>query len=126
MMTKPHIFEADLTSESNLDRFFGESMVVIRTEFFRGKEMQLDLEKIILPDLFSTSVKKNQQLKMWSAGCSEGREPYSIAAIVHRWMEQNKYYRAFDFSASDINADMITIAKSGVYQYQEKDNPRLI
>ncbi len=126
MMTKPHVFEAALTAESNLNGFFKESMVVVRTEFFRDKDMQRDLEEIVLPDLFSTSAKRTQKLKIWSAGCSEGREPYSIAAIVHRWMEQTKYHRVFNYSASDINNDMITIAKSGHYQYQEKDNRRLV
>ena len=48
------------------------------SEFFRDKEYFNTLEKVVLPDL----LRQSSDLAVWSAGCSNGAEAYSIALIL--------------------------------------------
>ena len=60
-----------------------EDLTVNETSFFRNKA-QLDLfHKYVLEDLLRQKYKDKQfSLKMWSAGCSTGQEPYTMAMLV--------------------------------------------
>jgi len=83
-----------------------------KTDFFREKEHFDFITAKVLPDL--VNAKSNQKIKIFSAGCSTGEEPYTMAISL---LEAKKPDLEFDFniSACDISAESITTAKKGIY-----------
>lgn len=66
--------------ERNLEatRKLRDFLTINVSEFFRDAEQYQTLKSRILPDL----LKRNPNLRVWSAGCSIGAEPYSIAMLL--------------------------------------------
>jgi chemotaxis protein methyltransferase CheR len=95
------------------DKDFLEKVVkditVNTTELFRDPEMWSTLRYQILPKL-----KKNKSIFIWHAGCSSGQEIYSMLILLNElgMFEQAKVF------ASDINSDMLEVAKKGTYKYR--------
>jgi chemotaxis protein methyltransferase CheR len=82
----------------------------LSTSFFREKHHFEYLKKHILPTLKSLK----QKIRIWSAGCSTGEEPYSIAITLSETIENmNKY--DIKILATDLNTDALKIAKRGIY-----------
>lgn len=80
------------------------------TEFFRDTEVYEAIRREILPDLFHL----RKRLRIWSAGCSTGEEPYSLAMILHEMMGVNKEISA-QILATDIDKVVLGKAKEGIY-----------
>lgn len=86
------------------------------TYFFRN-EPQLDaLRKIVLPRIIEAKGRLPlHRLKIWSAGCSTGEEPYTLAILL---LEESKGVLdgwSFDIQATDLNERSVAHAKRGVY-----------
>ncbi|MEM9837665.1 MAG: protein-glutamate O-methyltransferase CheR [Pseudomonadota bacterium] len=83
------------------------------TNFFREKHHFEDFEKHVIPDLM-TRARAGLRVRIWSAGCSIGAEPYSIAlTLLNAWpscMEAD-----VKVLATDIDPESLAIAKRGVY-----------
>jgi len=75
------------------------------SEFFRDKEQYEILRNQILPDL----LKKSPRLNIWSAGCSIGAEPYSVAIILEEISPLNRHR----ILATDIDTGILEKAKAG-------------
>lgn len=88
------------------------NLILIKETFFFRDENQLKvLVKNILPELIER--KKGREVKIWSAGCATGEEPYSIAiAIMESPLPSNINVSIY---ATDISAEMIKKAKEGIY-----------
>ncbi len=86
-----------------------------KTEFFREKDHFAILSSEVLAPLVARArAGGRRSLRIWSAGCSTGQEPYSIALTV---LEALANIWAWDVKilASDINTDVLAIAREGVY-----------
>jgi chemotaxis protein methyltransferase CheR len=83
-----------------------------KTDFFREKIHFDFITENILPLLLKAS---KTSIKIWSAGCSTGEEPYSLAISLNEFMEQGKQFD-FYIAASDISAESIEKAKIAVYK----------
>ncbi len=86
-----------------------------KTEFFRESKHFDMLKKIVLPDLIETGKwRPGRSLNVWSAGCSTGQEPYTIAMVLSEYAADN---RSGDFSilASDISTRVLDTAAKGIY-----------
>ncbi|MBN2102900.1 protein-glutamate O-methyltransferase CheR [bacterium] len=84
------------------------------TFFFRhGEQLDLLAEKII-PQLLS-ELKPSEKLRIWSAACSSGEEPYSIAILLHHKFRPDVLKR-IEIVASDINIQVLEKAKQGDYK----------
>ncbi|MCX6279475.1 MAG: hypothetical protein NT004_15465 [Bacteroidetes bacterium] len=89
-------------------------LTVGETYFFREKA-QLDLFKNrIIPELIAERAGKEQTLRIWSAGCCSGEEPYTLAILLkeivpdlHRWQIM--------ILGTDINKSFLEKAKKGIY-----------
>lgn len=86
---------------------FLDRMTINVSEFYRNQKRWEVLEKKILPDLLLTSKK----LKIWSAACSTGEEPYTIAMILSNLVPINQ----IQILATDIDENVISRAKLAVY-----------
>lgn len=85
-----------------------------KTDFFREPVHFDYLASTILPE-FANSSKPIKNLKVWSAGCSSGEEPYTIAMVLFEFLEKNP---GFDFSilGTDISTQILQKAIDGVYK----------
>ncbi|MFK5857080.1 MAG: CheR family methyltransferase [Bacteroidota bacterium] len=83
-----------------------------KTDFFREDDHFDYLSETLLKYYFAETGKK--KLRIWSAGCSSGEEPYTIAMVLS---EQKGSIPFFDFSifASDISTTVLKKAKAAVY-----------
>ncbi len=85
------------------------------TTFFRDTDVYEYLEHKLLPKLFFS---KNS-VKIWSAGCASGEEPYSLAILVHKVLGRRLQSQSVSIVASDIDLDALSKAKRGVYQARQ-------
>jgi len=90
-------------------------LAVGETHFFRDKKQFDALETEILPDLINARTGGQQYLRIWSAGCSTGEEPYSIAIVVHRLIPDLKEWN-ITILATDINPRFLEKARCGIYR----------
>lgn len=92
-----------------------DDMTTNETFWFRDLYPFDYLKKTIFPDLF----KQNPQgrIRIWSAACSSGQEPYSLSMTVDECVRQNYAMRnlAVDIVATDLSSEILEQARSGVY-----------
>jgi chemotaxis protein methyltransferase CheR len=82
------------------------------TYFFRNERHFEALMDVCLPEL--SKVKKDKKLRIWSAACSTGEEPYTIAICV---LECMKYFPGWEIEiiATDIAPSVLEFARDGFY-----------
>ena len=95
------------------DKFaaFIEYLTINVSEFFRTPDKFSKLETDVIPDL----MKRSPKLNIWSAGCSIGAEPYSLAMILKEMTPATRHR----ILASDLDIEILAKAKRGVYQDNE-------
>ncbi|RFU68496.1 protein-glutamate O-methyltransferase CheR [Peribacillus saganii] len=86
---------------------FLDRMTINVSEFYRNAKRWEVLEKQIFPRL----LKNSKKLKIWSAACSTGEEPYTIAMILSNMIPLS----SVSITATDIDVNVIARAKLGVY-----------
>lgn len=86
---------------------FVEHITINVSEFFRNTNHWRVLEDEIIPRL----LKKRGTLKIWSAGCSTGEEPYSLAIMVR----EKRLDLSDKILATDLDAEVISKAQGGTY-----------
>ncbi|WP_426349112.1 CheR family methyltransferase [Alloiococcus sp. CFN-8] len=84
------------------------------TEFFRNPQLFFELQKKIKEELLVN----NRNLKIWSAACSQGAEPYSLAMIMKEISPHGRH----EIIATDIDEPILDRAKEGKYAYSEIKN----
>ena len=90
-----------------------------KTDFFREPGHFDFLTNVLLPDLFRD--KQYLNLKIWSAGCSSGEEPYTLAIVLSEFIEKNPCYD-FTIFASDISTKMLKTAMEAIYKEERVYN----
>ena len=85
------------------------------TSFFREKHHFEYLADTILPELVDKKRRGDKRIRIWSAGCSTGEEPYSIAMTLQ---ESLREARSWDVKVlcTDLDTDVLAKAKSGEYR----------
>ncbi len=89
------------------------------TSFFREDHHFEFLGKTLLPALLDKKIKNNlpRRLRIWSAGCSTGEEPYSIAMVLKEALGRDDKWDA-RILATDLDTKVLEKASSGVYEQQ--------
>jgi len=88
----------------NVSRFFRDAFVF---EYFTNQILQ----KLILEKKHSN----DRSLRVWSAGCAAGEEPYSIAILIKDIFEKEKLSLNTTIIATDIDKKILKSAKEGIY-----------
>ncbi|WP_375089429.1 protein-glutamate O-methyltransferase CheR [Peribacillus sp. RS7] len=94
------------TSPGVLNEFL-DRMTINVSEFYRNAKRWEVLERKILPGLLGSKKK----LKIWSAACSTGEEPYTIAMILSNLVPINQ----IEILATDLDENVLARAKLGIY-----------
>ena len=71
-----------LKSDKNLYDEFVDYITINVSEFYRNPEQWVKLKNIILPYL----LEKNKSLRVWSAACSSGDEPYTLVMVLSKFI----------------------------------------
>lgn len=97
-----------------------DKLTINVTQFFRDPEIFVELENVILPDIIANL---KGPLKIWSAGCSTGEEPYSIAISVEETAERLGLKNfEYEIYATDLDIIAIQKATAGIYEGRTLDN----
>ncbi|MCK4380476.1 MAG: hypothetical protein KAW51_05000 [Candidatus Lokiarchaeota archaeon] len=110
---RSHPIEVDLF----LDKF-----TINYTYFFRNYSVYENFEKFI--KIYTNQ--SNRHLRIWSAPCATGDEPYTIAMILDQLKNKNKNFPEFEIVASDIDPTALKEATEGIYgEYPVHETPEL-
>jgi chemotaxis protein methyltransferase CheR len=85
------------------------------SKFFRNPETFASIATKVIPDLAANA---GPLIRVWSAGCASGEEPYSLAVLCHEYLQgqsENKRGLRFDILGTDVDADAISAARRGRY-----------
>jgi chemotaxis protein methyltransferase CheR len=96
-----------LTGNPALYDEFINYLTINVSEFYRNPEQWKVLEKEIIPEI----MRFNKIPKIWSAACSTGEEPYSLAMMMSRYMDLS----SLKILATDIDEGALKKAKAGIY-----------
>ena len=89
------------------------------SSFFRDTLVFNYLGKKVIPSIIFKKInQKDQTIRIWSAGCASGEEPYSIAILLHEYLEKESL--SFDVSifATDIDYNSLEKAQQAKYSVE--------
>lgn len=89
-------------------------LTVSETYFWREPRIFQALEEQILPELVHVRGRCSRHLRIWSAGCATGEEPYSLAMALRRALPDPEDWQ-LTILATDINPSLLRHARAGVY-----------
>jgi chemotaxis protein methyltransferase CheR len=106
-----YFLQYDPRAETEFDQIY-DLVTTNETYFFREPAQLAAFTEEIVPDILLR--KQVRKIRIWSAGCSSGEEPYSIAMLLE---ERGLYSHAlFEIFASDINQAVLAKARRGLYR----------
>lgn len=89
-----------------------------KTDFFRESQHFDFLTKTVLPELYETE--RQSVIKVWSAGCSSGEEPYTLAMVISEYISK---HHGYDYSilGSDLSTIVLEKAVTAIYPEDRVD-----
>jgi chemotaxis protein methyltransferase CheR len=101
-------------------------LTVGETYFFREKSSLEVFEQQIVPELIHARHASGGQLRIWSAGCATGEEPYSLAIVLSRMIADLKEWK-ITILATDLNTRSLAKASEGIYtDWSFRDTPQWV
>lgn len=91
------------------------SFLINVTEFFRDPAFFAALRERVLPDLIAYARTQDNVLRIWSAGCATGEEPYSVAILVTEALADELSQFTVQIFATDLDEDALAFARRGIY-----------
>ena len=91
------------------------SLLIKVTEFLRDEELFAHLREHLLPRLLVEARKRDNQLRLWSAGCATGQEAYSLAIQLAEVLGDELEQLGVRIFATDLDAGAIEFARRGIY-----------
>lgn len=108
--TFPDFMKA-LNEDAVLYESFFKHLTINVSQFFRDTTQWKTLRERILPLL----LERKTNLKLWSAGCSSGQEPYSLAITLMEYFPHTH----FTILATDIDTNVLKQANEGIYKQND-------
>jgi len=90
-------------------------LTIGETYFFRERCVFDALREHVLPPLIAARTAGDRRLRVWSAGCCTGEEPYSIAMLLEEMIPGIDQW-SVSLTGSDINPAFLKLAEAGVYK----------
>jgi chemotaxis protein methyltransferase CheR len=118
-INRPAEYLEHLTTRGNREeelRLFLNEITIGETYMFRSPPQLEAMKNIILPQITRAKVSTgSRRLHVWSAGCSTGEEPYTLAMFLQEQTASLLSGWTFDILATDLNENSLNAAKAGVY-----------
>ncbi|HBT47465.1 MAG TPA: chemotaxis protein CheR [Peptococcaceae bacterium] len=96
-----------LKADGRMWQRFVDKITINVSEFFRNPDIFQRLEKDVLPEL----LRRRRSLKIWSAACADGPEPYSVAIILKELTPSTRHH----IEGTDVDAGALEAARRAVY-----------
>ncbi len=93
-----------------------DAMTTNETLWFRDTHPFRILEERLLPELAAQN--SSQPIRIWSAACSTGQEPYSLAMVIDEYRRRNpgRLRRPIEIIATDVSKPVVDAARQGTYE----------
>jgi chemotaxis protein methyltransferase CheR len=111
------ISEVQTKKSEPLVREITEAMTTNESFFFRDNRPFDMFREYVLPSLLETRASQ-KRLRIWSAACSSGQEPYSLAMLLQEEAARLRDWR-IEIVATDLSGDILEKAKVGIYSQFE-------
>ena len=94
-----------------------EAMTTNETLWFRDQSPYTIFDDVFLPELARQLGAGKSKVRIWSAACSTGQEPYSIAMVISEFCRRHSAVSLdqFEIVATDISAEALSVGKLGAY-----------
>lgn len=115
----------DNSRKQELTKLF-EVVTTNETSFFRNPP-QLDVfQRVVLMEAIEQARKAGtKKLRLWSAGCSTGEEPYTLAIILHETLRGEIDNWDIKITANDLSEAVLAAARRGIYnEYALRTTPK--
>lgn len=109
-----HSFITTIKKNPDLYEEFINYLTINVSEFYRNPAQWVTLEKEIIPYL----LKNKASLSIWSAACSTGDEPYSLAMVLSKFLPLS----SIRILATDIDKEILEKARVGIYSSKSVAN----
>jgi chemotaxis protein methyltransferase CheR len=93
-----------------------EALTTNETSWFRDQEPFAVLTETVLPELAASRPGTGHSLRIWSAACSSGQEPYTLAMVLADHLPAGWTYQIL---ASDLSTEMLSRAEKGRFSQLE-------
>ena len=101
-------------------------ITINETSFFRNAPQLEVFENIILPKLLEARA-SSKRLRIWSAACSTGDEPFTLAILLHRSLGVRLSDWRIEILGTDISEKALSVAQQGIYNsYAIRNTPKLV
>jgi chemotaxis protein methyltransferase CheR len=91
-----------------------DEVTIQETHFFRNPPQVRALRAHVVPELIRTAAAGSRRLRIWSAGCSTGEEPYTIAMLLRELLPSAAGWDV-QVVATDVSTKALEAARAGVY-----------
>lgn len=93
-----------------------DAMTTNETLWFRDTHPFRILEEQLLPEMAAEN--SSQPIRIWSAACSTGQEPYSLAIVIDEYRRRNpgRLRRPIEIIATDVSKPVVDAAREGTYE----------
>lgn len=116
----------DPKRKDELARLF-EAITTNETSFYRNPPQLEVFQKIILHRVLNEQRSKGKKLRIWSAGCSTGEEPYTLSIMLHEELKSEISSWDIKITAVDLSEAVLASAKRGIYtDYALRTTPKVI
>lgn len=110
-----------LSGDQNEQNLLYHDLLIGVTEFFRDPDVYQVLENEVIPELFQRCL-PGEDIRVWSAGCATGEEPYSLAILLFEKAEEFGFTNKITIFATDVHRASLDFASSGLYDLQRLGN----
>lgn len=122
-----YYLQYDSGKKAELNKLF-EVITTNETSFFRNPPQLKVFETKVLPQVLDELRKKrSKRLRIWSAGCSTGEEPYTLAMIISEVLGSELSSWNIKITANDLSERVLRSARKGEYsEYALRTTPKEI
>ncbi|WP_029893325.1 CheR family methyltransferase [Desulfohalovibrio reitneri] len=122
-----YYLQYDPRKQQELNKLF-EAVTTNETSFYRNPpQLKVFQEKVLKDVLEERRAQRQKSLRIWSAGCSTGEEPYTLSIILHELLGSEISQWNIKITANDLSEAVLASARRGIYtDYALRTTPKEI
>ncbi len=110
-----HFLKYDTNKDKELTKLFDE-VTTNETYFYRNIPQIDSYREVVLPEIIKNKIAEGKkELKIWSAACSSGEEPYTLAVVLHELLGADLKNWNIEILGTDISNSILEKARIGRY-----------